>query len=252
MQILRALAQSGGAMTLTQIARTTRLSESTVFRILLTLIDEGVVERDAEGGTRYSLGLQIFQMGASVVQRLGIGPAETLLLEELARTTGETVNLGTLHGHTVLYLHKVESENMLRASLVSGSTVPLHCSGTGKTLLAHLPDNERSELIASLDLTRRSVNTIVDPGQLILELDQIRHRGYAVDDLEFAPDIRSVAAPVRDAFGHHSLAIAVAGPSTRISLDRAHELASLVRDYADRLSARLSPTPTAGPVNRAR
>lgn len=241
MFVLRTLAQSNSGMTLTQIARITRLSESTVFRILLTLTDEGVVERDSSGGHRYYIGLQLFQLGTSVVQRMGIGPAETLLMEELARATGETVNLGILHGHTVMYLHKIESENMLRASLVAGSTVPLHCSGTGKTLLAYLEPQVRAELLRSCVLEPRSLNTIVDTEVLEAELERIRDRGYAVDDLEFAPDIRSVAAPVSDAFGRNTMAIAVAGPASRISRERAHQLSSLVISTAQQMSVRFKP-----------
>lgn len=238
--LLKALAAHADGMALAELSAAADLPESTTWRLLATLIDEGLVERAADGSGRYLMGLETFRLGSVVLQRLGIGQNVLVNLEELAADTGETVNLGALHGFHVLYLQKVESQHTLRASLAVGTAnVPAHCSASGKMLLAELDPDRRDRLLDDHPLQRSGPNTITDRTELIAELDRIRERGYSVDDMEFGPDIRAVAAPIRDHTGAVIAAVAVAAPSTRLTLDGAHALAPTVTATADRISRKL-------------
>jgi DNA-binding IclR family transcriptional regulator len=238
--LLKALAADPGGMGLADLAAAASLPESTAWRLLATLIDEGLVERASDGSGRYLMGLETFRLGSAVLQRLGIGQNVLTYLEELAAGTGETVNLGALHGFHVLYLQKVESQHTLRASLTVGSaTVPAHCSASGKMLLAHLTPNRLRGLLDANDLVALGPNTITDRDALLEELTRIRDRGFSVDDMEFGPDIRAVAAPVRDHSAAVIAAVAVAAPSSRLSLDGAYALAPAVTAAADRISQKL-------------
>jgi IclR family acetate operon transcriptional repressor len=230
-------------MSLLDLSTGAGLPESTTWRLLATLIDEGLVERATDGSGRYLMGLETFRLGSVVLNRLGIGQNVLVNLEELAAETGETVNLGVLHGFHVLYLQKVESQHTLRASLTVGSaTVPAHCSANGKMLLAHLNPASLDALLDAHPLEKLGPNTITDRGALLAELERIRERGYSVDDKEFGPDIRAVAAPIRDHTSAVIAAVAVAAPSSRLSLEGAHALAPTVTATADRISRKLGHT----------
>lgn len=239
-RLLRIVATKRQGMTLTELSVASELPESTVYRLLATLQHEGFVERATDGSGRFLIGLEMFRLGSAVLDRLGIGQQVLSYLEELAADTSETVNLGALHGFHVLYLQKVESHQTLRASLTVGSAeVPAHCSANGKMLLSAL---DRAQLDALLDehpLETQGPNTIVKREVLLEELQCIRARGYSVDDLEFAADIRAVAAPLRNHLGVTIAAVAVAGPATRLSLERTHSLAPKVMEMAQRISQRL-------------
>ncbi len=238
--LLKAFTVTRGSLTLTELGKATGLPESTVYRLLATLQEEGLVERTGEGHGRYRLGLELFRLGSAVLNGRGLGREIFPHVQALADDTGETVNLGVLYGFNVLYVHKIESEKPLRASLTIGSaSVPAHCSANGKALLAHVSDDRLGRLMGSLPLERRGPNTITDRDALRRELGWIRERGYSVDDLEFADDIRAVAAPVRDHHGDVVAAIAVAGPATRFSLKGVHELAPRVISTAGGISAQL-------------
>lgn len=238
--LLKALATQRLGMTLAELTDASALPESTVYRLLATLQREGFVERTGDGSGRYQMGLEMFRLGSTVLDRLGIGQQVLTYLEELAAETGETVNLGTLHGFHVLYLQKVESHQSLRASLTVGSaSVPAHCSANGKMLLSQLDDVRLGTLLDSHRLDAQGPNSIVDREALIVELRSIRNRGYAVDDLEFAADIRAVAAPIRNHLGISIAAVAVAAPATRMSLNSAHGLAPTVIKVAEVISRRL-------------
>src|SRR5680860_42438 len=231
--LLKKLATHRQGMTLTELSGASALPESTVYRLLATLQREGFVERAGDGSGRFQMGLEMFRLGSAVLDRLGIGQQVLTYLEQLAAETGETVNLGTLHGFHVLYLQKVESHQSLRASLTVGSaSVPAHCSANGKMLLSQLDDENLRSLLDSHRLDAQGPNSIVDRAALMVELHSIRNHGYAVDDLEFAADIRAVAAPIRNHQGTTVAAVAVASPATRMSLERAHALAPTVMKVA--------------------
>lgn len=238
--ILKALAANPGGMGLAELSAAVALHESTTYRLLATLTEEGLVERATDGSGRYQIGLETFRLGSAVLTRLGIGQQVLTFLEELAADTGETVNLAALHGFHVMYLQKVESQHPLRASLTVGSaTVPAHCSATGKVLLAHLAPPALEAQLAGQVLDSRGPNTIVSKEELLAELERIRAQGYSIDDLEFAPDIRAVAAPIHDHLGNVIASVAVAGPATRVSLDRAHALVPKVVSISNRISTKL-------------
>lgn len=238
--LLKSLAARPEGMLLSDLALASGLPESTAWRLLATLIDDGLVERAADGSGRYLIGLETFRLGSAVLHRLGIGQQVLTFLEELAADTGETVNLGALHGFNVLNLQKVDSQHMLRASLTVGSAaVPAHCSANGKMLLAHLEPARLDALLAENELTALAPNTITDPAILRRELERTRERGYSIDDMEFGHDIRAVAAPLRDYTGRVIAAVAVAAPSSRLSLDAAHALAPRVVSMANRISTSL-------------
>lgn len=239
-RLLQAVASRKEGLTLTELSHATALPESTVYRLLATLEGEGFVERATDGSARFQIGLEVFRLGSTVLDRLGIGQHVLAYLEDLAAWTGETVNLGALQDFRVLYLQKVESQNPLRASLIVGATVPAHCSANGKMLLAQLDPDRLDALLATHPLEPRGPRTILDTDALRKELRSIRARGYAVDDLEFADDIRAVAAPILNHAGETVAAVAVAGPATRLTLARIDdEVAPRVVETGRRISARL-------------
>lgn len=241
--LLKALAVDPEGMVLTDLSKATGLPESTTWRLLATLIDEGFVERAIDGSGRYLVGLETFRLGSAVLKRFGIGQQVLSLLEEVAADTGETVNLGTLHGFHVLYLQKVDSHHSLRASLTVGSaTVPAHSSANGKILLAHLDTDRLNALLDTHPLVSSGPNTITNKDALLADLECIRRQGYSVDDMEFGPDIRAVGAPVRDHTGRVVASVAVAAPSTRLSFEGAHALAPKVLAMAVRISSQLGYT----------
>ncbi|HMM35717.1 MAG TPA: IclR family transcriptional regulator C-terminal domain-containing protein, partial [Thermoanaerobaculia bacterium] len=89
-------------------------------------------------------------------------------------------------------LDRVEADWPLRLNLPVGSTVPPHCSASGKLLLASLPAAEREALVAEMPLTRFTQRTITDRSLLARELDRIADAGYAVDDEEYVLGVACV------------------------------------------------------------
>jgi DNA-binding IclR family transcriptional regulator len=193
---------------------------------------------------KYRLGLRLVELGASVLRDLDLVDRARPYLERLASETGETVNLSVLQGAEALFVDKISSQRFLRTVTHVGARFPLHCTGVGKAMMAHLRDDKLEALLASEPLDRHTPATIVDPEKLKVHLNLVRTRGYAIDDEEFIAGVRCVAAPILGPDGYALGAISVAAPSARLSLKRAQDVGAAVREIAQILSgmARLEET----------
>jgi DNA-binding IclR family transcriptional regulator len=117
--------------------------------------------------------------------------------------------------------------------------MPLHCTGTGKTLLAYAGEDLFNQVAQSPGLRRMTAHTLTGLPQLRRELERIREQGYAVDHEEAVEGLCCVAGPVFNHSGQIVAAFSVAGPATRFAPPRIAELAELVRETSRQISYRL-------------
>ena len=81
-------------------------------------------------------------------------------------------------------------------------------------MLAYLPDSEVEKVLEG-QLKAYTGCTITDPAVMRNELEEIRHNGYAVDNMEHEYGVRCVAVPLFDSTGQVIAAVSVSGPSPR-------------------------------------
>lgn len=236
--ILNVFSMDTPELGVTEIAERVGLHKSTVHRFMVNLEAAGFVERNARTG-RYRLGLHIFELGGLVMQQMNLWDEALPFLESLVRDTGETGHLAVLDGGEAIYIERVEARRALRVPSAIGRGYPAHATNLGKVLLADLPPERVSEIIAERGLAAFTPNTITDPDELFAELERIRERGYAVDDEEYDEGLRCIGAGVRDHSGHVVSALGIGGPVTRVTPERVDELAELVMAAARGLSRRL-------------
>jgi DNA-binding IclR family transcriptional regulator len=163
------------------------------------------------------------------------------ILARLVGEIGETCNFTMLDGDQVIYVDRVETAWPLRMTLTSGSHVPLHCTASGKLLLALLPKASRERLTAHLGLMRYTGSTITDPARLAAELARIRTCRYATDNEECHAGLVCVAVPVMDANKRVCAALAVQAPVSRMPLARALEHLATLRRAAAAMASTLGP-----------
>lgn len=200
--VLQALAEDGGAVQLAELARRCGISKPTAHRVLAGLRALAWV-RAHEGG-RYSLGPQAQAFAAMASP----GTSVEHSLTRLRNAVGHTVHAGVLVEDHVVYTHKLDGHDQFVMRSRVGATAPLHCTGMGKALLAHLPDAQVTAVLAA-GLPRRTPGTLTDPAALRAELRLIRERGYAVDDEENEEHIRCLAAVVPETLGHPLRAVSI-------------------------------------------
>ena len=198
-----------------------------------TLARYGYAEQSPDT-RRYRLGPRLVSLGQSLLTRTPLRDQARPFLRELVASTRECAHLAVLSGASVLYLDQVEAPASLRVSTGVGALAPLHCTALGKVLLAF------SDTPFPQQLPRFTPRTITDAATLRIHLEQARRQGYAIDDEEFAYDVRCVAAPLYGLDSRLVGAIGISGPTARLTLPRIHDLAREVLCAGQALSDRLA------------
>ncbi|MFT7474575.1 MAG: IclR family acetate operon transcriptional repressor [Verrucomicrobiales bacterium] len=198
---------------ITEIASLSKLSPSTVHRIVRALVQSGYLEQSAET-ERYHLGHAAHVLGQSARESWGFDRALPIL-ERIASITGESVNMGVADGNEVVVILRVESVQPLRFDQPSGSRISMHCSSMGKSLLAF--SDAPLPVLDFRSVTPTTITSLVDFEK---DLAGVRERGYSIDDQESIPGVSCVGAAIRNADGVAVAAIAVQGPTVRMTPER--------------------------------
>src|SRR6202167_3064067 len=190
--LLETLADAGGALGLSELARVSGLPLPTVHRLIRTLVNRGYVRQEAS--RRYTLGARLIRLGETVSRVLGTSLRP--FLAQLVRVTGETANLAMLDGDEVVYIAQVPSPHQMRMFTEPGRRVRPHCTAVGKALLAQLPAGEARAMLDREGLPAFTPTTITDPDLLLAHLEVIRKQGYSVDEGEQEVGVRCFAVAV--------------------------------------------------------
>lgn len=204
---------------ISEIAERTDLSPSTVHRIVRALVSARYLAQ-APDTDRYRYGPEAVVLGRSAREGLGFNVAKPLL-EQLGGETGESINMGILDGHEVVVVMRVESVQPLRFDQPIGSRIKPHGSSMGKSLMAFSDGSNGPKI----ELTKITPMTITTKKALKAELETVRERGYAFDHEESIPGVSCVGAPILDGNGNAIAAVAIQGPTVRMTTERMHILA---------------------------
>ena len=238
LELFGAVVRADGTVGISELSSMSGLAVGTVHRLLGTLAARGYVRQDPES-RRYAVGYAAFDLASRIRRQSGLLPQAEPYLRELVDLTGESANMAILDGDAAMYVAHVPSPRTVRMFTEAGNRSPLHASGTGKVLLANLPDDRRESLLVGLSLGRHTPRTIVDADALRVELVGVRRAGFALDNGEFEEGVSCIAVPVRDGSGGVVAAVSVSGPASRLTRARAESLAPRIREVAAALSGAL-------------
>ncbi|WP_406502799.1 IclR family transcriptional regulator [Streptomyces sp. NBC_01602] len=158
-------------------------------------------------------------------------------LQDLYERTHETVHLGVLEGHEVVYVAKIGGHRQAKAPSRTGGRMPVHCTAIGKVLLAHAGEDEQVAVLTA-PLERRTPHTVIAPGLLRRQLVKAVETGVAYEREESTPGLLCVAAPVLPPDGRTAVAaISVTGPVGRF---RPESHANAIRAAATALGSALA------------
>ena len=242
--LLERLSQTPTGMNLTDLSQQLGMPAATVHRLLSTFEELDFAEQDDDG--LWFVGLKAFTVGAAFLHRRDLIGSARPHMQALVDRCGETVNLGIVDDGEAVFISQVESTEMMRMIARLGSRSPIHASGVGKAILAHLPERRVAQILQQRGLARFTERTIDSPGGLRDELERIRNQGYALDDEEHAVGLRCVAAPIFDENGQPIAAISLSGPKARLVDSRLGELGGAIAQTAEEITQALggrSPAP---------
>ena len=210
-ELLRLLGSEPDGLAIRELTTRTGLPRSTVHRLTQALLDEGFVSVAPAGRLRIGPSL----VGIAVASRRDLRHEVAHFLERLSRSLRETVDLAVLDAGEVLFIDQFQSRRALRAVSEIGIRLPLHCTASGKVLLAALPQSEVETLLPKR-LERFTEHTITDHAQLLEEIERVRATDLAYDREEHTLGVSAMGILVQDAVGF-SASITVVIPAARLA-----------------------------------
>jgi DNA-binding IclR family transcriptional regulator len=213
--VLEQMADVGMPVALKKLTELTSLPKGTLFRILQTLQKLGYVEQDGKN-TEYYLTPNLLHLGRSV----HYGDFKELalpLMESLFNEFNETVNLGVLQGLNIYYVHVLETTRALRWQVKPQLKDSFFTTALGRSIVAHLPEEESDALISRVLFKKRTPNTISNEKELKRELQLTRKRGWALDNEENDLGVVCIGAPIL-CDGRPIAGISVSIPKSRLTV----------------------------------
>lgn len=236
LNILNSMVRADTPPALNELTEAVELPKPTVLRLLRLLERTGYVSKDPTG-QRYVPGPMLHDLSVGVIQHQSMAGARHLVLKRLAdNVVGEACNIVMLDGSELTYIDRVDTAWPLHVRMEIGSRVPLHCTATGKLLLALQPKRSRDRLIQAASLPAYTQQTIIDPSELETSLKTIRREGVGTDDQEFLPEMVAIAAPIAAPHGPPITAISIHAPVSRRTLDDLLGFLPQLREAAQALS----------------
>ena len=239
LELLEILSESAQNPNLPFLAEKVGLSRNKTFRLLSSLCEKGLVERD-DTTCRYHLGIYSVTLAQKLMKNASVITYAHPIMEELARKHDEAVYMTVIKDDEVVFLDMVDCEQQIKATSLVGRTFPLFSNAAGKVMKAV----DSMDLLEKWLKKRGRKQGALDMESLAKELNEIRSKGVAVDSGGLGDGVISVAVVVRDYAGKVVGAITVLGPSFRMFAERLeNEIIPSLMEGAELLSEKFGYAP---------
>lgn len=210
--------------TLSALAVQLRLPISSCFALLRTLELSGYIY-EVTPKIGYYPTRRWFDRGRVITENDPLIAKIKPLMNQLSEETRETLIFGKRFGHQVMYIEVVEWPQTLRYTASAGQFKPLHCTASGKAILAGMEVAERNLLLDDYKLQKITPRTITQRTALEKELQAGIKRGWHISRGENEPDTTAVAVPI--VVANDVFMLAVGGVRSRIE-KKAEKIGSML------------------------
>lgn len=236
--ILEFLIDRNAALGIKEIADSLKIPKVSVFRIMKSLELKGYVHKQDRSGL-YVLGAKVVSMGNAISQDANLSQIANPYMFGLARSTGQTVQLGVLFEYQVMYIDQIRTTDALTLIVPTRKPFAVNTSAGGKVLVANLGEERMKEFIENAVLEKATPRAIVDKKRFYQELVGVKKWGYALDDEEFARGIRCIAAPILNRKGETIASLGITGHTQEITDERMPGMLRSTLQVAGEISAAL-------------
>ncbi len=237
MRVLDCFSSVNRSLSLTEICRMTGLPKTTTHRLLVSMRDASLLDQE-DSRDPYRLGMKLFELGNTVLSNMDLHREARPFIDALTRQGGQAVHLAVFDGFRAIVIHRADASPEKSLSPATIEQAPVHCTSVGKAILAFQPEHVVQRIIDA-GLTKFTESTITDPDALRSALEEIRQRGFALDEGEHQPGLRCIGAPIRDKSGRVAAGVSITGPAWRLPVAEVDGLAKLVIHHAKGISAAL-------------
>lgn len=231
--VLRCFTADDPLQGVTEIASQVGLHKSSVSRILATLEEDQIVERD-DASRKFRLGLGLIGIAGPLLADLDVRRIGLPILQSLTRDTRETSALVVWDGTQAVTVEQVPSSRPVKHMASLGTRYGTARDASVQVFLAHLAAPDLDAWVG-----RAGGHDEVDVDHLRAELTGVGRRGCAVNRGATSAEEVGVCAPVRDHRDEVVAGVLIAAPSYRVDDAVAEDLVDRTRAAALEISQRL-------------
>jgi DNA-binding IclR family transcriptional regulator len=215
LDVLEYLAEHPGGASLSDMQVSFNIPFSSLYNLASTMVQKGFLSRNDQTNI-YHLGPKVGRLASSYFEQVDIIQLAEPYMRALTRLTGETTSLTVLRDDRIVFIHKVVGESVLQIVNPVGKTLAAHATGSGKVMLACLPETDLDRLYPQEDLPVFTSNTISTKTKLKEVLKEVAECGYSYDNEESSEGIWALASCIRDRLGRPLAAMSVVALVGRI------------------------------------
>lgn len=227
----------------TELAAALDMDKGNLHRLLKVLEARGWIVQDVVS-KRYTPTAHIVGLAGALLRRLDLRMAAEDVCSRLLEETGESIHLSQVTSTGPVYILQRRPAFRVSVATEVGARPPLHATATGKSIIAFV-DEARRDLWLHEPFESFTFRTHTSREALERDLAEVRRRGYAVDDEEFNPGARCVAAPIFGLEGDVIGCVGISTPTQRVSIGDMTKLADAALDAAREITRNMG-----GPVEK--
>ncbi|GIM44971.1 IclR family transcriptional regulator [Collibacillus ludicampi] len=219
LKILDLLGKNPNGLLIKDISIELKINLSTTYHLINTMLDLGYVMKTKDD--IYLLGYRIPFLNNAYLQSLAPDTMLNNFLRELSDITLETAYLGKEHNNEVIIQNIIECPQAIKVNkLYIGYKDYPYARALPKAIIAFWPDSKIEQYFMGKTFEKLTESTPSNLDELMLDLYEIRKRGYSLDEEGFKKGICCIAAPVFDANKEPVAAYSVSLPHERYYKNR--------------------------------
>ncbi len=238
LKIIELLAPQHHGMSSSDIASTLEIPVNSAFRITMTLLSHGYLERCIDS-KKFTVSRKLLSIGYTACGEGSLIELSIDIMRELRDKTKETVLIGSILDNQGVVVENLTGLHPFSFVARVGTRFNLHSAAPGKAIMAYLPKGELNNLLDSFSFEKFNERTITNKKDFLKELEFVKEHGYGIDRTEEFENCHCIAAPIFNQSSYPVAAMWITGPASRITERRFDELGELIVQEADKISKKL-------------
>jgi len=242
LDILELIADSPDELSLSDISNKLGIPISSLHALVNTMVKREYLKKD-QLSNRYNFGQKFSQLMTAYVNKINLVSLAEPVIDKIRSLCEEAISMAVLDGDSIRFIYFRPATSLVQVVSTIGSKLPAHATGSGKTMLAYLKEEEIDDRYPEESLPTITPNTISRKSDLKRAILEASRLGYAYDDEEAEPGVWAVASSICNAEGYPVAAISIVVPTLRVDQDGIDSWTNLIVRSALEISAKLSYLP---------
>lgn len=206
--LLSLLAEEPYRLTVTDLVKVSGLNRTTVYRILTTLEEEGLLIRETNNKV-YRMGPMTYHLGNVYLMNANYKESLLTILEKIGEESEESVGMAHREGNQVVSIFSVETHQPVKVNDRPGVFYPMNKGTYGKCLMAFHDPGIVRELLEYATFEKTAPNTLIGKEGIWKEYEKIRVQGFVESIEETVPYVIGVGVPLKSPNGQVENVVAI-------------------------------------------